>query len=77
MTSGFDCGYLPGEQELLAMFETPNWVQSVLDLPMRTPQANQRLQEKIISVAQAPAPVNPAALPEMAEIISGKTYFSN
>ena len=36
MTSGFDCGYLPGEQELFAMRETPDWIQFSLDLPMRT-----------------------------------------
>jgi len=34
MTSGFDCGFLPGEQELYAMLQTENYVQSVLDLPM-------------------------------------------
>lgn len=34
MSSGLRCGYEPGEVELRAMLETPNWVQSVLDLPM-------------------------------------------
>lgn len=34
MSSGLQCGYAPGEVELRAMLETPNWVQSVLDLPM-------------------------------------------
>ncbi|MFO0698608.1 MAG: serine hydrolase [Nitrospira sp.] len=34
MSSGLRCGYAPGEVELRAMLETPNWVQSLLDLPM-------------------------------------------
>ena len=34
MSSGLRCGYEPGEVELQAMLETPNWVHSVLDLPM-------------------------------------------
>jgi len=34
MSSGLHCGYEPGEVELRAMLETPNWLQSVLDLPM-------------------------------------------
>lgn len=34
MSSGLQCGYTPGEVELRAMLETPNWLQSVLDLPM-------------------------------------------
>jgi CubicO group peptidase (beta-lactamase class C family) len=34
MSSGLRCGYAPGEVELRAMLETPNWLQSVLDLPM-------------------------------------------
>ena len=34
MSSGLRCGYEPGEVELRAMLETPNWLQSVLDLPM-------------------------------------------
>ena len=34
MSSGLRCGYAPGEGELLAMLERPNWLQSVLDLPM-------------------------------------------
>lgn len=34
MSSGLRCGYAPGEMELRAMLETPNWLQSVLDLPM-------------------------------------------
>lgn len=36
MSSGLRCGYAPGEVELRAMLETPNWLQSVLDLPMET-----------------------------------------
>ena len=36
MTSGFDCGYQPGERELFAMRETTDWIQYTLDLPMRT-----------------------------------------
>jgi CubicO group peptidase (beta-lactamase class C family) len=36
MTSGFECGYKTGEQELFAMRETPDWIQFTLDLPMRT-----------------------------------------
>lgn len=34
MSSGLRCGYAPGEAELLAMLESPNWLQAVLDLPM-------------------------------------------
>ncbi len=36
MSSGFDCGYLPGERELFAMREHKDWIQYALDLPMRT-----------------------------------------
>lgn len=36
MTSGFECGYLPGERELFAMRESDDWIQYALDLPMRT-----------------------------------------
>jgi CubicO group peptidase (beta-lactamase class C family) len=36
MTSGFDCGYLPGERELFAMRERDDWISYALDLPMRT-----------------------------------------
>ena len=36
MSSGLDCGYLPGERELFAMRETRDWIQYALDLPMRT-----------------------------------------
>ncbi len=34
MTSGFNCGYQPGEQEHNEMFTSEDWVQFVLDLPM-------------------------------------------
>ncbi len=35
MSSGLHCGYQSGELELMAMFRSKNWVQSVLDLPMK------------------------------------------
>ena len=34
MTSGFSCGYQPGEKEHSEMFTSEDWVQYVLDLPM-------------------------------------------
>ena len=34
MTSGFICGYQPGEKEHNEMFTSEDWVQFVLDLPM-------------------------------------------
>ena len=34
MTSGFSCGYQPGEKEHNEMFKSEDWVQFVLDLPM-------------------------------------------
>ena len=34
MTSGFSCGYQPGEREHNEMFSSEDWVQFVLDLPM-------------------------------------------
>ncbi|MCY4091046.1 MAG: serine hydrolase [Caldilineaceae bacterium] len=34
MTSGFHCGYQPGEKEHNEMFKSEDWVQFVLDLPM-------------------------------------------
>ena len=34
MTSGFSCGYQPGEREHNEMFTSEDWVQFVLDLPM-------------------------------------------
>ncbi len=34
MTSGFTCGYQPGEKEHNEMFSSEDWVQFVLDLPM-------------------------------------------
>lgn len=34
MSSGLRCGYAPGEVELRAMLDSPDWLQSVLDLPM-------------------------------------------
>jgi len=34
MTSGFSCGYQPGEKEHNEMFASEDWVQFVLDLPM-------------------------------------------
>lgn len=34
MTSGFCCGYQPGEKEHNEMFTSEDWVQFVLDLPM-------------------------------------------
>lgn len=36
MTSGLRCGYAPGEAELRAMLESPDWLQAVVDLPMAT-----------------------------------------
>ena len=35
MESGFDCGYLPGEQELERMKHSPDFVRFALSLPMR------------------------------------------
>lgn len=33
MRSGFDCGLKPGEPELIAMMQSPDWIQFTLDLP--------------------------------------------
>ena len=35
MTSGWDCGYKPGEPELFAMLFSSDWVRYTLDLPMK------------------------------------------
>ena len=35
MESGFDCGYVPGEQELELMKQSPDFVRFALSLPMR------------------------------------------
>jgi CubicO group peptidase (beta-lactamase class C family) len=35
MRSGLDCGFAPGEAELFAMFQSRNWVQFTLGLPMK------------------------------------------
>lgn len=34
MTSGFDCGYQPGEKELYEMRQSPNWVETALRMNM-------------------------------------------
>lgn len=34
MTSGFNCGFQHGEQELFQMFESDDWIDFVLDMPM-------------------------------------------
>ncbi len=34
MTSGFACGYVPGEKELFEMIESPDWVAFALQMPM-------------------------------------------
>lgn len=36
MSSGLQCGYAPGEAELRAMLDAPDWSRFVLDLPMAT-----------------------------------------
>ncbi|NNF96125.1 MAG: serine hydrolase [Halobacteria archaeon] len=41
MTSGFDCGYKPGEQELFDMRRSSDWIQFTLDLPMRSAPGTQ------------------------------------